>query len=73
MSDLISREDVKLMLSELLQLAEKERFTAYDVINHAVEWIDNMPTVEDEDDGYIRPMHLEEMAEQLKEGGNSES
>lgn len=31
-----------------------------------VKYANTMPTVENEDDGYIRPMHLEEMAEMLK-------
>ena len=36
-----------------------------------VKFASDMPTVE-EDDGTIRPMWLEEMAEQLKAGGNIE-
>ena len=36
-----------------------------------VKFANTMPTVET-DDGEIRPMWLEEMAEQLKEGGNIE-
>ena len=35
-----------------------------------VKFASDMPTVEEED-GEIRPMRLEEMAEQLKAGGNS--
>lgn len=44
MSRLIDAEQTKLMLSELLEVAEKEKFTAEDVINHACEWLDNIPT-----------------------------
>lgn len=35
-------------------------------IEDFVNYANIMPTVEDEDDGYIRPMCLEEMAEKLK-------
>lgn len=48
-SNLIKKEDVKLMLSELLDLAEKENFSAYDVINHAVDWVENISTAYDID------------------------
>ena len=44
MSRLIDAEQAKLMLSELLEVAEKENFTAEDAINHAYEWVDNIPT-----------------------------
>ena len=37
-----------------------------------VKFANTMPTVETED-GEIRPMRLEEMAEQLKEGGENEN
>ena len=40
-------------------------------IDDFVKFANTMPTVET-DDGEIRPMWLEEMAEQLKEGGNIE-
>ena len=33
-----------------------------------VKFASDMPTVEEEEDGTIRPMRLEEMAKQLKEG-----
>jgi hypothetical protein len=39
-------------------------------IDDFVKFANTMPTVEV--DGEIRPMWLEEMAEQLKEGGNNE-
>ena len=40
-------------------------------IDDFVEFANTMPTVEEED-GTIRPMWLEEIAEQLKAGGNIE-
>ena len=40
-------------------------------IDDFVKFANTMPTVEEED-GAIRPMRLEEMAEQLKAGGNDE-
>ena len=39
-------------------------------IDDFVKFANTMPTIETED-GEIRPMRLEEMAEQLKAGGNS--
>ena len=39
-------------------------------IDDFVEFANTMPTVEEED-GTIRPMRLEEIAEQLKEGGKN--
>lgn len=47
MGRLIDAEQAKLMLSELLEVAEKENFTAEDAINHAYEWVDNLPTAYD--------------------------
>ena len=44
---LIDAESVKLMLSELLEVAQKEKFTAEDTISHATSWIDNIPTAHD--------------------------
>ena len=40
-------------------------------IDDFVKFANTMPTVEEED-GTIRPMWLEEIAEQLKEGGENE-
>ena len=40
-------------------------------IDDFVKFASDMPTVEEED-GEIRPMWLEEIAEQLKEGGKNE-
>lgn len=47
MGRLIDAEQAKLMLSELLEVAEKENFTAEDAINHACVWVDNIPTAYD--------------------------
>ena len=47
MSRLIDAEQTKLMLSELLEVAKKENFTAEDVIDHAFVWIDAQPTAYD--------------------------
>ena len=44
---LIDAEQTKLILSELLEVANKENFTAEDVISHACEWVDNLPTAYD--------------------------
>ena len=49
MGRLIDAEQTKLMLSELLQISEKENFTVDDAINHAFEWIDRLPTAYDEE------------------------
>lgn len=47
---------------------EKARHNAYNkAIDDFVKFANTMPTV-DEEDGAIRPMRLEEMAEQLKAG-----
>lgn len=43
MGRIINSDDVKDMLSELLEVAEKECFTAEDVIDHAFEWLKNLP------------------------------
>lgn len=37
---LVDIEDVKIMLSELLEVALEENFTAEDTIEHAMVWID---------------------------------
>ena len=47
MGRLIDAEQTKLMLSELLEVAEKENFTAEDAIEHACVWIDRLPTAYD--------------------------
>ena len=51
---------------------EQGRKDGYDkAIDDFIKFANTMPTVET-DDGEIRPMWLEEMAEQLKAGGNIE-
>lgn len=37
---LVDIEEVKVMLSELLQVAMKENFSAEDTIEHAMSWLD---------------------------------
>ena len=56
--------DIVLNLTELANLIKTLQDKA---IDDFVKFASNMPTVEEED-GEIRPMHLEEMAEQLKKG-----
>lgn len=41
---LISKEKVLLMLSELLEVANEEGFSAEDTIDHIYEWVKNIPT-----------------------------
>ena len=53
---------------DLVEWEEKIRLKA---IDDFVRFANTMPTIELED-GTIRPMWLEEMAEQLKEGVNNE-
>ena len=55
-------------MPERLQLVESGYNKA---LNDFVRFANTMPTVEEED-GEIRPMRLEEMAEQLKAGGENE-
>ena len=61
--------------------SEKDRQSSYDcgyevgyakAIDDFVNFANTMPTVEEED-GEIRPMRLEEIAEQLKAGGENDS
>lgn len=56
-------------LASVLASYERAREEA---IDEFVAFVNTMPTIE-EDDGYIRPMQLEEMAEQLKEHKNGET
>ena len=57
----------------LNEALEKGRKIGYNkALNDFVKFASDMPTVEEED-GTIRPMWLEEMAEQLKAGGENES
>ena len=50
---------------------QMEKQIRAEAIDDFVKFASDMPTVEAED-GTIRPMWLEEMAEQLKAGGNNE-
>ena len=56
----ITKEQVKLMLSELLNVAEKEKFSAYDVISHAPEWLDKL-------NGDITLVYLLDRYERIKQ------
>lgn len=66
------------LLKELLKInVPKERTIAFHdgyskAIDDFVKFANTMPTVEEED-GTIRPMWLEEIAEQLKVGGENEN
>ena len=60
--------DILLNLTELANLIKTLQDKALDDF---VKFANTMPTVETED-GTTRPMSLEEIAEQLKEGGNNE-
>ena len=55
----------------IIDLVEWEKQTRETAIDDFVKFANTMPTIEEED-GEIRPMWLEEMAEQLKAGGNIE-
>ena len=55
----------------IIDLVEWEKQIRETAIDDFVRFANTMPTVEEED-GEIRPMWLEEMAEQLKAGGNIE-
>ena len=55
--------------AELIKEHDEEIYNK--AIDDFVKFANTMPTVET-DDGEIRPMWLEEMAEQLKAGGNIE-
>ena len=55
----------------IVDLVEWEKQTRAKAIDDFVKFANTMPTVEEED-GTIRPMWLEEMAEQLKAGRKNE-
>ena len=55
----------------IIDLVEWEKQIRETAIDDFVRFANTMPTIESED-GEIRPMWLEEMAEQLKAGGNIE-
>ena len=65
--DVENMDSIKDKIEELSKYAERQYNKA---IDDFVKFANTMPTVETED-GEIRPMWLEEMAEQLKAGGNS--
>ena len=55
----------------IVDLVEWEKQIRETAIDDFVKFAKTMPTIESED-GEIRPMWLEEMAEQLKVGGKNE-
>ena len=60
-------EDTEIYRFTLRELKERDREVYNKAIDDFVKFANTMPTVK-EDDGTIRPMFLEEMAEQLKAG-----
>ena len=66
--DVENMDSIKDKIDELSKYAESQYNKA---IDDFVKFANTMPTVETED-GEIRPMWLEEIAEQLKEGGENE-
>ena len=63
--DVENMDSIKDKIEELSKYAESQYNKA---IDNFVKFANTMPTVEEED-GTIRPMWLEEIAEQLKAGG----
>ena len=55
----------------IIDLVEWEKQIRKTAIDDFVKFANTMPTIESED-GEIRPMWLEEIAEQLKVGGNDD-
>ena len=66
--DCENMDSIKDKIEELSRYAESQYNKALDDF---VKFANTMPTVEEED-GEIRPMWLEEMAERLKVGGDNE-
>ena len=66
--DVENMDSIKDRIDELSKYAESQYNKA---IDDFVNFANTMPTVEEED-GTIRPMWLEEMAEKLKAGGYNE-
>ena len=65
------RNGLKIKCDSLNEALEKGKNVGYNkALDDFVKFANTMPTVETED-GEIRPMRLEEMAERLKEGGNN--
>ena len=67
--DVENMDSIKDKIEELSKYAENQYNKA---IDDFVRFANTMPTVESED-GTIRPMWLEEIAEQLKVGGDNEN
>ena len=66
------KNGLKIKCDDLNEALEKGKKIGYSkALDDFVKFASDMPTVEEED-GEIRPMWLEEMAEQLKAGGNIE-
>ena len=66
------KNGLKIKCDNLNEALEKGKKIGYNkALDDFVKFASDMPTVEEED-GTIRPMWLEEMAEQLKAGGNIE-
>lgn len=64
--------DVLVNITEIANLILLQNKISYNkALDDFVKFANTMPTVE-KNDGEIRPMWLEEIAEQLKEGGNNE-
>ena len=66
--DVENMDSIKNKIEELSKYAEIQYNKA---IDDFVRFANTMPTIEEED-GEIRPMWLEEMAERLKAGGENE-
>ena len=65
------KNGLKIKCDNLNEALEKGKKIGYNkALDDFVKFASDMPTVEEED-GTIRPMWLEEMAEQLKAGGKS--
>ena len=66
------KNGLKIKCDKLNEALEKGKKIGYNkALDDFVKFASDMPTVEEED-GTIRPMWLEEIAEQLKAGGNIE-
>ena len=64
-------EDTEIYRFTFRELKKRDRKIYYKAIDDFVKFASDMPTIELED-GTIRPMWLEEMAEQLKTGGEND-
>ena len=67
------KNGLKIKCDNLNEALEKGKKIGYNkALDDFVKFASDMPTVEEED-GTIRPMWLEEMAEQLKAGGKNDN